>query len=297
MSTLPAQKHFALLAPTASGKTALSIALAKRFDFEIVNADGYQVFRHMNIGTAKPTPDEQAQVPHHLFDIKNPDEGYSAHAFAQHARQTLVDIEAKGKRALLVGGSGFYLRALQTPHPDVPPGTIETDDLNAAFDEIIAFDPDLKDQLEANDSYRIARALFLVREGLRPSSIWQAQLSQPDVVDLTVLGLHVPRPQLYQRINTRVEQMFEQGLVTETQEILQRFPQARPRLEKTIGYAQSLLHLDQVLTLAQAIEQTQIKTRNYAKRQMTWIRNQTNLKGFDFENAFDAVSCYVESLV
>ncbi|MCB0272681.1 MAG: tRNA (adenosine(37)-N6)-dimethylallyltransferase MiaA [Bdellovibrionales bacterium] len=287
---------FILIAPTATGKSKTAIELAKKFDLEIINADAYQFFKHMDIGTAKPSLKERETVPHHMFDICEPNEKYSAHQFAKQALNHVEEIFSRGKLPLLVGGAGFYIRAFTTPTSHLPSGTKEYEDLKSAFDWIISKDPGLKDQLHPHDHYRISRAGFLLEMGHVPSKVWQEERKTTLPYPIHYLTISGPRDLLYERMNQRVLDMFEQGLVQETKNILQMFPDAKSRLAKTIGYQQVLQYLAGETTLDACIALTQQKTRNYAKRQMTWIRNQLAPLTSHFEHAFEELSCYIQDL-
>lgn len=289
---------FALLAPTASGKTELAIALAKTFPIEIVNADTYQFYRMMDIGTAKPSLSQRAEAPHHLYDTLNPDEGYSAHQFAKHARHICNAIQDRGHIPLLVGGSGFYLRAFMTPVSKAPKGTADIQDVKHAYQEVIRKDPDLAKDLHPHDGYRIARATFLIDHGYLPSKLWAKEKSSlKNHLNVFVMTVSHPREKLYERINLRVVQMMKEGLQQETHAILQSFPKARTRLSKTIGYREMLDHVEGKLDETTLVEKIQQKTRHYAKRQMTWIRNQLHPHTTDFENAFEDLSCYMSDII
>ncbi|MCB1198279.1 MAG: tRNA (adenosine(37)-N6)-dimethylallyltransferase MiaA [Deltaproteobacteria bacterium] len=287
---------FLLIAPTGAGKTELAIALAKKFNFEIINADAYQFFTMMDIGTAKPTLAQRSQAPHHLFDICRPDQPYSAHQFAAAAKDTACDIFARDRYPLLVGGSGFYARAFLTRTSDLPEGTVEGLDQTQAYKDIITQDPDLAKQLHPHDTYRIARAVFLLQQGIAPSQAWKLASKQQIANPYHIFSIDIQRERLYDRINQRSKDMLTQGLLTETRAIIDAYPKALQRLQKTIGYSQVLKYQSGQLNEDEMIMEIQQKTRNYAKRQMTWIRNQLAPKQATFDCAFDELSCYIEDL-
>lgn len=284
---------FILLSPTASGKTQLAIDLANDFDLEIINADAYQVFKAMDIGTAKPSLAQRHLAPHHMFDIATPDQTYSAHEFARDAHACVKDILSRGKRPLLVGGSGFYMRAFLTPTSDLPKGTADIKNHDQAYQQIVSQDPDLALHIHANDHYRIERASFLLSRNILPSQAWQAEKDQQIDHPHTVFSIQVDRALLYERINQRVLEMFDHGLVKETQAILKTYPTAHARLSKTIGYAQVIAYLGHQITHDDLVSLVQQKTRNYAKRQLTWIRNQLDPVVIDFKHALKDISCYI----
>lgn len=285
---------YILISPTASGKTRVSLELAQRLNLEIVNADAYQFFEMMDIGTAKPSLEERKIVPHHLFDICKPDQIFSAHDFSKKAHQAIDNIHKKGKVPLFVGGSGFYIRALLTPQSQNPKGTkTDIEDYEKAYQTIHEKDPVLANSIHPHDHYRIQRALFLLENNIVPSQTWQEEQNQTLSFEPHLFTISMDRSLLYDRINQRVVEMFENGLLEETQNIINKYPDSLFRLTKTIGYQQCLAILNQELSLDQAIEQTKQKTRNYAKRQNTWIQNQLNPTKMHFENAFDELFCYI----
>ncbi len=277
-----------LTGPTASGKTSLALQLAQDFALEIVNADSLQVYRYLNIGTAKPTPEEQKQVPHHLIDVLDPDEEANAYWYSGVALEKIQDIVARGKTPLVVGGSPFYLQALERPPQEesqVPRITIEN--LEEAHSELAQKDPEAAKKIHPNDRYRLERALALLAKDMQPSQEWKKAAHQPPVVQAHWLALDIPRPKLYDRIHLRMEQMFDNGLIEEAQSVLERFPASKPRLQKTIGYKEVLSFLEGDLPKEAALEKAQQATRNYAKRQMTWFRAESRVQWLESLTALD----------
>ena len=286
----------ALVGPTASGKSAVSLALAQRWPLEIISVDSALVYRGMDIGTAKPTPQELAQVPHHLIDIRDPAQAYSAAEFAADATRLVADIQARGKRPLLVGGTMLYLKALLQPLDDMPPAQPE---LRAAIEAEAAaegwpalhallaeVDPPTAQRLSPNDSQRVGRALEVWRATGRPLSSFHAGGDKTKGMAMPVISLEpTDRAWLHHRIAQRFEAMLAQGLVAEVQALMAR-PDLHPDLPsmRCVGYrqvweafqnAELETHTRQALGAKniQKIKDTgTAATRQLAKRQLTWLR-------------------------
>jgi len=272
----------AIVGPTASGKSRLGIALARVFHGEIVGCDALQVYRQMDIGTAKVTPEEREGVPHHMLDVAGPDREFSAGDYQRQARMALREISGRDRLPIVVGGSGFYLRALID---GLFEGPERSEELRARMRAIIQrkgtntlhrflerIDPESAARIASNDADRIIRACEIHLISGKNMSWWQNQPRDA----LTgyrwlKIGIDMPRELLYQRINLRVERMFESGLPDETRRLLEIYPATCPAF-KAIGYRQAIEYLAGQLTLTQAIESTQMESRRYAKRQLTWFR-------------------------
>ena len=294
--TLAALNPIALVGPTASGKSAVSLALAQRWPLEIISVDSALVYRGMDIGTAKPTPQELAQVPHHLIDIRDPAQTYSAAEFAADATRLIADIQARGKRPLLVGGTMLYLKALLHPLDDMPPAQPE---LRAAIEaeaaaqgwpalhaQLAEVDPPTAQRLSPNDSQRVGRALEVYRATGRPLSSFHAGGDKTKGMAMPVISLEpTDRAWLHQRIAQRFEAMLDQGLVAEVQALMAR-PDLHPDLPsmRCVGYRQvweafqnteleTHTHQAPGAKIIQQIKDTGIAaTRQLAKRQLTWLR-------------------------
>lgn len=282
-----------LLGPTASGKTALSLSLAERFAGEIVNCDSVAVYRHFEIGTAKPTPDQRARAPHHLFDILEPTELMNAGDFARRAREVLTDIKARRRLPIVVGGTGLYLRALIDGLAEGPERSDELRDrLRSSHQRhsgqwlhqvLQRLDRAAAGRIHANDIPKLIRAIEVCLMARRPmTEIWQEGREPLRGFRLLRLGLDPERNALYSRINQRAAQMFESGLVGETHLLHERYgDQARP-LAAT-GYKQVMQLLRGEIDRKLALWAAQQAHRNYAKRQMTWFRREPEvywLRGF-----------------
>ena len=290
------QQVLFLVGATATGKTMTSVNLAKKFPIEIINADSLQVFRHLDFGTAKPSKEIQNQVPHHLIDILDPDESFTSKEFKVLADERIRDIQSRNKIPLFVGGAGFYLKAIANPISDLPAGTRAFDDAKKAYEELSTKDSKAAKKIHPNDHYRISRALFLLDQDILPSRAFELAASDGLPYEITWLGISCDRKTLHQRIESRVERMFDEGIVTETEAVVRNYPDAHGRLEKTIGYGECLQLLDGKINKAQAIELTKAHTRQYAKRQDTWFRKNPSIIWSQLDQAADNFSFSIEEL-
>jgi tRNA dimethylallyltransferase len=271
--------------PTASGKTALSIDVARRLAGEIISMDSRQVYRGMDIGTAKPTAHERALVPHHGIDLLLPTERYSAGRFARDARAFVQEIEARAHVPILVGGTGFFLRALTHPmfhEPALDPvrrealkkylATFSREELLRwlrALDETSA-----RRLHSAGGRQRLARAVEVALLSGRTLTAWYEHQQPDPALDLLIVTLEVPREVLYQRINARVEQMLAAGLVQEVEALVNAgYDERAPGMNAT-GYIELLPYLRGETTLQAAADTIRANTRGYARRQQTWFRHQ-----------------------
>ncbi|MDX1385231.1 MAG: tRNA (adenosine(37)-N6)-dimethylallyltransferase MiaA [Thermoanaerobaculia bacterium] len=278
------ERCIAVVGATCTGKSGLAMALAKGLRGEIVNADALQVYRGFDIGTAKPTPAERRAVPHHLIDVLEPEERYSAGEFARRARPVIADVLRRGGTPIVVGGSGLYLRALFTGLHPMPPiseevrrrvrGRMEGEGLEAAFAELRSRDPATAARLQPADRQRIARALEVLEETGRPLSSWRSgDPTAPDLRPVRV-GLTLPRTLLYDRIASRARQMLRRGWLEEVRGLLEGGVAHTAPAFQAIGYRQLLAHLEGRRSLEAAMEDTIRETRRYAKRQQTWFRRE-----------------------
>ncbi len=274
--------------PTGSGKTALALRLAQAMDAEIISADSQQVYRHFDIGTAKPSPEEQVAVPHHLISVVEPTEPFSAARFQALADAAIEEIRARGKRVLVVGGTGLYLRILLHGVVAAPPGspelrrTLEVE-ADAAGQEafharLAAVDPETAAKVKPADRLRIIRALEIYALTGQTAAHWRAQHAFAQArhpFELRVLD--PPRAALYEAINARTKAMFERGLVDEVRSLVARgFRDAPPM--GSVGYAQALAVAEGTLAEPEAVAQAAQATRNYAKRQLTWFRREAGAR-------------------
>lgn len=269
--------------PTASGKTALAVALARRFDGEVINADSMQVYRGMDIGTAKPSLSERGGVPHHLMDVVDPDEPFNAAIFRSLALPLVHDIVRRGKVCLVVGGTGLYIRSLLGGLMPVPPSDPAVRDAliaewkSGGLDRLHArleqLDPEAAAKIHPHDALRITRALEIVAlTRQKASALSRAHGFGDRTLRALKIGLDVPRPALYERIDVRSLSMIRSGLVEETQELIRRGFSRDLKPMQAIGYRHALGLLDGRWTMDEAAALLQRDTRRYAKRQLTWFK-------------------------
>lgn len=271
-----------LLGTTASGKSAAAMALAPRINAEIVSVDSMQVYRHMDIGTAKPMPAELAAVPHHLIDVVDPSESMSVARFVALADAAIADILARGRRALIVGGTPLYLMGVMYGLFDGPSADpafrdelrarAEREGIAALHAELRKVDPNAADRIHFNDYKRIERALEVFRLTGRPLSEQQVQWSDGKLrYPATIVGIARHKDDASRRINERVRQMIDAGLVAEVERLKHDFDLSE-QARQALGYAEILRYLAGELPLAEAIEEIKIHTRQFAKHQRTWYR-------------------------
>ncbi|OGQ99494.1 MAG: tRNA (adenosine(37)-N6)-dimethylallyltransferase MiaA [Deltaproteobacteria bacterium RIFOXYD12_FULL_55_16] len=280
-----------LLGPTAVGKTALSLALAERFSCEIVGLDSMQIYRHMDIGTAKATAEERARVPHHLLDVVAPDEEYHVARYVADATRACREIIVRGNRPLLVGGTGLYLKGLleglfELPAvPEAVRGSLRKrlaeEGRAALFAELSQCDPESARRIHPNDTHRLLRALEIFQATGRPwSEHLREQQVRPFLSKVLQLGLISERDALYERINLRVDQMLGFGLLAEVEKLLALGYDPSLKAMQSIGYR----HMLQFLQGQWDWDETRFllarDTRRYAKRQMTWFGNDSNIRWF-----------------
>ena len=287
-----------ILGPTGSGKTALSLAVAQHFHGEIINCDSVAMYREFVIGTAKPTPDEQALVPHHLFDAVEPTAHTTAGEYSRRGRQVLNEIHQRAALPIVVGGTGLYLRALLEGLFPGPERSEEIRDRlrNRAKEKgslylhriLQKLDMSASTKIHGNDSPKLIRAIEVSLAARRPmTEQWKAGRDSLRGFRILRLGLSPERADLYDRINSRVLQMFAAGLVAETKHLLEKYGGAALPLN-SIGYKQVVQHLNGEVDLPSTISAVQQAHRNYAKRQMTWFRREPGvhwLGGFGTEPA------------
>ena len=293
MSESPARiKVGFIVGPTGSGKTSLAMTMAERLDAEIVNADSRQLYVGMDIGTAKPSAEERRRVPHHLIDVRPPDDALDVAEFVAMARTAIVDIARRGRRALVVGGSGFYLRALRGGIFSGPSASAEIRrefeqvaaerGIPFLHDELMRIDPPSASRIQRNDLYRIVRALEVYRITGIPISVHQEQHRFGErEFDTCTVALEVPRAQLYENINVRFDAMIAEGFVDEVRALLAAgYSPERPPLS-TIGYREIAAFMRGETTLEAAVELAKRKTRQFAKRQLTWFRHEPEVTWVD----------------
>ncbi len=286
------QPVLVLIGPTAIGKTALSLTLAEHFSCEIVSVDSMQVFRYMDIGTAKATATERKRVPHHLIDIVDPDENYDAARYRDDALKSIRDIHSRGKIPLITGGTGLYLRALLNGiFPGVPVNEatrhnlqhrLQTEGPSKLYEELCAIDRISAERIKINDHHRLLRALEVFYISGIP---WSEHLEEhrkmpPETVFTHILqiGLTCERQELYSRINQRCQNMIDMGLEQEVNNLLQMGYDKSLKVFSSIGYRHIIKYLDREWSLQEMIYYLARDTRRYAKRQYTWFSKMIDLR-------------------
>lgn len=283
----------AIVGPTGTGKTALALDLAERVGAEIVNLDSRQVYRGLDIGSAKPTAGEQARVPHHLFDVVAPDEPFDCACYRALARRCIADIEGRGRHTLLVGGTGLYLKALRYGLFDGPPrdpalrARLAADEdarPGALHERLREVDQPASVRVHPHDRARLIRALEVFELTGKPISAWQEEHGfRRTELAVSVFGLDMDRTRLYEGINRRCEEMIESGLVEEVRRLRESGYDSSLAPMRSIGYREVGVHLDGDCTVDRAVEDMARATRRLAKRQLTWFRGAADLRWHDAE--------------
>lgn len=285
----------AIAGPTAVGKSALAVALAQRLDGEIVSADSVQVYRGLDIGSAKPTLAERGGIPHHLIDICDPDERYSVARFQADCDAAVAAIAGRGRLPILVGGTGLYMRAALRAY--VFTAAEHDPDLRAALQaeaaargsavlhaRLAAADPAAAAKLHPNDARRIIRALEVLAQTGRPISESQVQREAPPRYNYCLIALTRERAALYQAIEARVDAMLAAGWLEEVRALRQRYPEGAPALG-ALGYAELGQYLAGELPWEEAVALIKRNTRRFAKRQLTWLRAEPRIRWIDVGEA------------
>ncbi|EJL39430.1 MULTISPECIES: tRNA (adenosine(37)-N6)-dimethylallyltransferase MiaA [Brevibacillus] len=285
------EKLVVIIGPTAVGKTQLSLDLAQQFNGEIISGDSMQVYRGMDIGTAKAEPAELALVPHHLIDIKNPDEEYSVALFQESATRLITEINQRERLPFIVGGTGLYIesvthrfqfsQAAQDPElRERLQRLADAEGVEALHARLADVDPITAQRLHPNDVKRVIRALEIYESTGYKMSDFQLR-AQHSPYDLVMIGLTMERAVLYERINRRVELMIEAGLVEEVRGLLDKGYDASMVSMQGLGYKELIPYLYGEITLEKAINDIQQRTRHFAKRQLSWFRRIPEVQWFD----------------
>jgi tRNA dimethylallyltransferase len=270
--------------PTAAGKSALALQLARELHTELISADSRQVYRYLDIGTAKPTADELAEIPHHCINIINPDEQYTAGRFARDASAIAQQLHQAGCLPIVVGGTGFYVQSLLQGLAAIPPIPQDVRDALASYAQdggdaalyarLAEVDPAAAQRISDRDVHKMLRALEVYEAtGKTSTQYWQEQQSRQQFAPFRIL-LTDQRQRLYERINQRVDAMVAAGLIEEVRNLLQRYDETDPGMV-TVGYRELYPYLRGQSELASCLEEIQKNTRRYAKRQFTWYRRQS----------------------
>jgi tRNA dimethylallyltransferase len=280
----------AIVGPTASGKSALALAVARQLgDVELVSVDAMQVYRGMDIGTAKPSPAEQREVPHHLVDVADPSEDFSLARFVALGRAAMADIEARGKRAVLVGGTGLYVRGLvdELEIPGQWPGVREEleaePDTARLHERLAALDPLAASRMEATNRRRVVRALEVTLGAGRPFSSFGPGLAAYPPRPTVQLGLDLPLPVLDERIAARVHAMVAAGFLDEVRRLAGAPTGLSRTARQALGYRELLEHLEGSIGLEEAVDTAIARTRKFARRQVRWFRRDPRIRWLDGE--------------
>jgi tRNA dimethylallyltransferase len=274
----------AIVGPTASGKSDLALAVARRYGgVELVAADAMQVYRGMDIGTAKPTAAERDEVPHHLVDVADPGDDFSLARYVELGRAALADIESRGKRAVIVGGTGLYVRGLvddfEVPGqwPAVREELERDPDTAALHRRLTELDPVAASRMEAGNRRRIVRALEVTVGSGRPFSSFGPGMAAYPLVATVQLGLEWPLDELDRRIESRAHAMVDGGLVAEVEALAARPGGLSRTARQALGYREVLEHLDGVVSLDEAVKTIVARTRQFARRQVRWFRRDPRI--------------------
>ena len=277
------EKVIVICGPTASGKTALSIELAKKINGEIISADSMQIYKDMDIGTAKPTNEEMQGIKHYLLDFVSPEERYSVAQYKQDAKAAIKEIIAKGKTPIIVGGTGLYIDSLiyEIEYSDIKidedyrkqlEKIVEEKGLEELYKMAVEIDPIAMEKISQNDKKRIMRVLEIYKStGKTKTQQEEDSRKNPVEYDYKVFAINWDREILYQRINKRVDIMIEQGLIDEVKNILKKYDKF-PTAMQGLGYKEVVDYINRVYTKDEMIEKIKMETRRYAKRQLTWFR-------------------------
>jgi len=273
----------AIVGPTASGKTEFSIDYALSNNGEIISADSRLVYKGFNIACAKPDKEEMKDVPHHMIDIVEPYEEYSAGLYAKEARKIIYDILQRGKLPIIVGGTGLYFRLLLENYdlPDAEPDFENRKILNQMtsdklYEHLKQLDEAAAQIIDPEDKKKLIRAIEIIETTGKPLAQSRGIKSEEEF-SVEWIGLNYPREELYNRINKRVDLMLQKGMLDETKHLLKKYGRIQ-NITSTIGYQEMLMYLDGVLTLDEALDKLKQNSRRYAKRQLTWFRKNDKIK-------------------
>ena len=289
------EKVIVICGPTASGKTALSIELAKKINGEIVSADSMQIYKDMNIGTAKPTIEEMQGIKHYLLDFVSPEERYSVVQYKQDAKRAIKEIIKKGKTPIIVGGTGLYVDSLiyEIEYNDIKideeyrnklEAIVEKNGLEELYKKALEIDPVAMEKISKNDKKRIMRILEIYKATGKTKTQQELESrKKPVEYDYRIFAINWDREILYQRINKRVDIMIEQGLVNEVKNILDKYDKF-PTAMQGLGYKEVVDYINGIYTKEEMIEKIKMETRRYAKRQLTWFRKNKQTIWLDGTN-------------
>ena len=305
--SFPKPRIVIICGPTAIGKTTAGIAAAERFGGQIISADSMQIYRRMNIGTAKPTQSEQDRIVHHLIDIVDPQEPFDAAQYSQLARRKVTELIAQGIAPFVVGGTGLYIKALthgiftaEAPDPSVRKrlqDQIKTEGTDNLYQQLQHKDPETAARIHPNDTYRIVRALEMIESTGNSMTQLQHQHRFNDQPFMALkIGLQMERAKLYGRINRRVDLMIQEGLLAEVESLLETGCQSSLKSMQSIGYRHMVDYIEKRMSWEEAVRTLKRDTRRYAKRQLTWFRADPEIMWTESQN-FQGVYPQIESFL
>lgn len=285
------KKVIAVAGPTASGKTALAIEIARRFDGEIVSCDSMQIYKHMDIGTAKPTCEEQHMVPHHMIDILEPDEKFSVADFVRLARECIDEIHSRGKLPILAGGTGLYMDSVleniefadfgsDLGFRDEMQRLADSEGNEAVHKLLVEKDPEAAEKIHPNNTRRVIRALEVCHLTGKTFTKVNEESRRCAVYDALIVGLDAERSLIYDRINLRVDKMINEGLAEEVKNLYSTGLSCDTTAMQAIGYKELVDFFEGRASFEEAIEKIKMESRRYAKRQMTWFRRNDKIQWF-----------------
>ena len=292
-------KVIVIAGPTASGKTSTSIKIAKELKGEIISADSMQVYKEMNIGTAKPSMEERDGVMHYLMDIVSPDELYNVTMYKKMAEEAIEEILAKGKVPIIVGGTGLYISTLingiefsevqeDTEYRNEMQALAESKGPNYLHDMLRKVDPVAADSIDMNNIRRVIRALEIYKVTGKTKTQLDEESRKETKYDYMVYGIETPREKLYDRINLRVDKMLEEGLIEEVKSLLEKYELSKTALQG-LGYKEVKAYLEEQISYEEMVEVLKMETRRYAKRQLTWFRREDKIKWYSLDEITDKI--------
>ena len=293
-----ADRAIVVTGPTATGKSSLAIELAERIDADIISLDSITVYRHMDIGTAKPTAEDQRRVRHHMIDVVEPDQTFSVACYLESVHRLLDELDRQGKNAIFVGGTPMYLKGIMRGFDPGPPADWEFRDsvendlalhgVDALRARLLQVDPLAAHRIDRNDTRRMIRALEVAKHTGIPLSHRQTQFEQQIPADqCRAFVLQIPRDQLHCRINRRVEEMFEAGLVDEVRGLLKRYTSLSRTASQAVGYCEVIEWLQTGGELTETKQSVATNTRRLARRQETWFRSFSELTKIEIDDGYD----------
>lgn len=292
-------KVIVIVGPTASGKTSASIELAKKINGEIISADSMQIYKDMNIGTAKPTLEEMSGIKHYMFDVAAPNETYNVTKYVEEALKSIKEILTKGKVPIIVGGTGLYVSTLINgiEFSEVNEDTNYREEMtnlakekgNAYLHEMLKkVDPEAAENIDANNVRRVIRALEIYKTTGKTKTQLDKESRKEVPYDYMVYGIETDREKLYNRINIRVDKMLEDGLIDEVKSLLEKYEFSSTAIQG-LGYKEVKEYLDRCITYDEMVEKLKMETRRYAKRQMTWFKREKQIKWCKLEDIVNKI--------